>query len=140
MTIAGIGSNDDALDELMRIALHDDAIFAGSRLAFVGVAAEINRFSCVFRNKAPFHSSWETRTAAASKAARLGRFDHILRRKFVNDFAGCRVATQFNVSVDFFYTRIVDVLKEHTFIRHKKLIVAYGELVQLVRRRNAGLG
>src|SRR5437016_2531899 len=56
MTIDRERGDDDAFDELMRIALDNNAIFARTGLAFIGVAAQINRFAGIPRNETPLHS------------------------------------------------------------------------------------
>src|SRR5215467_10404640 len=85
MAIHGVCGDDDAFDQLVRIAFHDDAILAGSRLAFVRVAAQINRLAGVLRYKTPFHARRETRAAAAAKTRSFGLFDDVFGGEFVNN-------------------------------------------------------
>src|SRR5881397_1023656 len=111
MAIHGEGRNDDAFDELVRIAFHDDAVFARSGFAFVGVATEVNRLSGVLWNKTPFHPGRETRTAAAPKSGGLCRFDDRGRRQFLDDLFGGAIATEFDIPIDVCHSRVVNVLK-----------------------------
>src|SRR6185503_18842052 len=53
VTIDGIGGDDHAFDQLVRVALENHAILAGARLTFIGVAAEVCRLAGILGNKAP---------------------------------------------------------------------------------------
>src|SRR5215471_17257194 len=97
MAIHGVCGDDDAFDQLVRITFHDDAILAGSRLAFVCVAAQINRFAGILRYKTPFHARRETGAAPAAKARGFGLFDDVFGREFVDNLACRLVATEFYV-------------------------------------------
>ena len=68
-----------ALEQLMRILVHDVAVLERARLGFVGVADEIDRLGLVRFDEAPLHAAGEPRAAAAAQA---GGFD------FVHDL-GC---------------------------------------------------
>src|SRR6266581_450550 len=118
MAIDGISRDDDSLDELVWIALHYDAVFACSGFALVGVAAQIDRLSGILRDEAPFQSRRETRAAAASQSGRLRRLDDLLWRQFLDNFLRSPVPAQLYIPVDFFHPRIVNVLKQHQFVRH----------------------
>src|SRR6187455_1001260 len=59
MAVHGVRRDDHSLDQLMRIAFEDDAILAGARLAFVGVATQVGRLPGVLRNKTPLHAGWK---------------------------------------------------------------------------------
>src|SRR6516165_1113473 len=120
MAIHGVCGDDDAFDQLVRITFHDDAILAGSRLAFVCVAAQINRLAGVLRYKTPFHARRKTGAAAAPKARGLGLFDDVFWREFVNNLPCCLVATEFYVSIDFFNARIINIFEKYKFVRHTR--------------------
>src|SRR5262245_660736 len=66
MTIHGECRNHTSFDQLVRIAFHDHAILASARLAFVGVAAQIDWFSRILRNESPFHSCGKTGAATTA--------------------------------------------------------------------------
>src|SRR3989442_14495767 len=107
MAVDGERGNDDALDQLMRIAFDDHAILAGSRLAFIGVAAQINRLARVLRHEAPFQPRRKTSATTAPEPAGFSRLDDVLCRHFLYDFFGGSIPTQFDISIDFFRTGVV---------------------------------
>ena len=74
----GVGGEYHALDQLVRVALHQQAVFEGTRLHFIGVADQVLVAGCAGvapRNKAPFHAGWKAGTAAT---AQVGIFYHRL--------------------------------------------------------------
>ena len=66
VAIDGVSSNDDAFDELVRIAFDDHTILARSGLALVGIATEVNRLAGVFRDEAPLQTGRKSRAAPAA--------------------------------------------------------------------------
>ena len=73
----GIAGDDDPLDQLMRIFLHQHAVFEGAWLALVAVAAEVTRL--IFRKKSPLHTRWEARASTTAQARFLHQLDDIIR-------------------------------------------------------------
>ena len=63
---AGITGKNHTFDQLMRIFLHQHAVFESAWLALVTVATEVTRL--IFRQESPFHARWKTRAAASSQA------------------------------------------------------------------------
>src|SRR5438093_4286986 len=110
MAVDGERGNDDALDQLMRILFDNHSIFAGSGLAFVGVAAQINRFGGILWNEAPLQARRKTSPTAAAKPAGFGRLDDVLRRHFLYDSCGRPIPTELDISIDFLRTGVVIVL------------------------------
>src|SRR5215831_10263885 len=112
--------DDDAFDELVGVAFHDDAVLACTRLTFIRIATKINGFSRVFRHETPFHPCGKAGTAAATQSGGFGRFDDVFRTEFFKNLFSGFVPTKFNIAVNLLHPRIVNVLKKDTFIRHKK--------------------
>src|SRR5678815_6047871 len=70
-----VRGNDDAFNQLVRVAFNDDAILAGSRFAFVGVAAQIDGLAGCLGNKAPLQPGRKSGAAAAAQPGSLCRFN-----------------------------------------------------------------
>ena len=70
---AGIAGDNHALNQLMRVLLHNHAVFEGSRLALVRIAAQVAQL-IILSEKAPFHAGGE---ACASTPAQAGLLDHL---------------------------------------------------------------
>src|SRR6266545_7316930 len=66
-----VGGEEDALDDLVRVVLHEDAIVEGAGFALVGVDAEVDRAGMVRREEAPLDAAGEAGAAAAAQARRL---------------------------------------------------------------------
>ncbi len=64
---AGITGNNDSLDQLVRVFLHDHAIFEGAWLAFIGIAAEITCL-VILGEEAPLHAGGETGSTATAQS------------------------------------------------------------------------
>ena len=61
-----VAGDGDPLNDLMRIALHDDAVVERPRLGLIGVDREINRRR-VLRQERPLHAGRKPRPASASQ-------------------------------------------------------------------------
>ncbi len=61
----------------MRILLHYHAVFEGTRLAFIGIAAQVARL-VVLGKKAPLHTRGETRSTAPAQSRFLYHLDQIV--------------------------------------------------------------
>ena len=105
----GISRDDHAFDHRVGVVLHDVAVFASARLAFVGVAHQILLTGELAGHEAPLQARGETRTAATTQAGLFDRGDHLVlgharhagfgvRRRaiFAQDLAqGCITTTRF---------------------------------------------
>ncbi len=78
MHVVGEARDDHALDQLVRILIHDLAIFERAGLGFVGIADEINRLAALAVNETPLEAAGKTRAAATAQA---GNF-HVLADLF----------------------------------------------------------
>src|SRR5258708_25150269 len=74
---ASITGNDHSLDQLMRVLLHYHTVFEGTRLAFIGIAAQVARL-VVLGKKAPLHTCRKTRSAAPAQSRFLYHLDQIV--------------------------------------------------------------
>ncbi len=79
MALDGMGRNDDPLEDLMRVVLHQDTVVECPRLALVGVNTQVNRARMVLGQKGPFDARGK---AGAPAAAKAGVFDDL------GDFVG----------------------------------------------------
>src|SRR5437763_15363889 len=53
--VAGVAGDNDAFDQLMRVLLHQPAIFEGTRLTLVCITAEVAGF-VILRKESPLHA------------------------------------------------------------------------------------
>ncbi len=85
--------DDHAFDELVRIHLHQRAVFASAGLGFIGIANQVSRFRGILRNERPLHPGREARAATAAKAGFLHFVDDAFRRHLLQGFFNRLVAT-----------------------------------------------
>src|SRR5690606_32859693 len=71
--------DETALDEQVRVPLHEDVVLEGARLALVGVAADVLRLQRVLLHELPLHAGGEARPAAATQARLLDFLDDVVR-------------------------------------------------------------
>jgi hypothetical protein len=69
LRVHGETGDGHALDQLMRVLMHDVAVLEGAGLGFVRVADEIDRLGVRRRDEAPLHARGESRTATTAKTA-----------------------------------------------------------------------
>ena len=96
----GVGGDEHALDEQVRVALHQVAVFEGARLRLIGVADDVAGLRRVLRHEAPLHPRGEARAAATAQGRLLDLADHIVRRHAVEDFLQRLVAAVLAVHVE----------------------------------------
>ena len=73
----GVRREDDSLDHLMRIVLHQDPVVERARLALVGVDAEIDRAGMILGQEGPLEPGGEAGAAAAAESRRLHHLDDV---------------------------------------------------------------
>ena len=72
----GVGHDQDALDQRVRVSQHDLAVLERPRLRLVGVAEEIDRLSLrVLRDESPLDARREPRASAAAQSGLLDRLN-----------------------------------------------------------------
>ncbi len=64
----GVGGDDDALDQQVRIVLEDRTVLEGPRLALVGVDDQVDGLVRIPGNESPLAAGRESGTAAAAQA------------------------------------------------------------------------
>ena len=74
-----MAGNDNALDQLMRILLHQNAIVESPRFALVGVDAQINWTRMILGQKRPFEPARKPSTAATTEPGVFDEVRHIAR-------------------------------------------------------------
>jgi hypothetical protein len=108
------GAHDDAFDQLVRVVLHDDAVFEGARLRLVGVDDEVTRHGR--RQEAPLHARREARAAAPADAARLDLLDDLFGFHGRQHAFGGFVAAIGDVGVDGVAVLLADACGEEAFL------------------------
>jgi hypothetical protein len=108
------GAQDDAFDQLVRVVLHDDAVFEGARLRLVGVDDEVARHGR--RQEAPLHARGEAGAAAPADAARLDLLDDFFRFHGGQHAFGGFVAAVGDVGVDLVAVLLADACGEEAFV------------------------
>src|SRR3984893_12361196 len=84
----------------MRYHFHQRPVFAGARLAFIGVAEDVFWLGRFLRNEAPFHSSREARAAAAAQIRFFYFVDHLIWRQFLERALHALVAVVRHVHIE----------------------------------------
>ncbi len=78
--IDGAAGDQNALDQLVRIVLHQQPVLASARLAFVGVDDDVLRLGRRARHEAPLHAGGKSRAAAAAQGGSFHFLDDLLGR------------------------------------------------------------
>ena len=76
----GMGRDNHPFDGAVRVFLHENAIFEGAGLGFVGVAHDVLGLASRLRRSLPLDAGGKCRAAAADQPRSLQLRDHILRR------------------------------------------------------------
>jgi len=70
--------DEHALDQLVRVVLHQQPILASSGLAFVSVHHDVFRLGRIARHKAPLHAGGKTRASAPPEIRGFHFLDYLL--------------------------------------------------------------
>ena len=68
---------DHAFDEQVRITAHQQPVFEGAGLAFVGVDHQVDRLAGIAWHERPLHAGGKAGAATAAQAAVLDRLDNL---------------------------------------------------------------
>ncbi len=109
MTIYRKRCNRHPFDNTVRIILHQNPVFAGSRFRFIGIADKVARLGTVFRNETPFHPGRESRTAASANTRLLHFIDHLIGSHFGQDLLPGLVPITLHEGIDLDLIGIVDI-------------------------------
>ena len=96
----GVGADEHALQDRVRVALEDAAIHVGSRIAFVGVADDKPLVTWCVPAALPLPPGRESAAASAAQSGSLHLLDDLLRRQFGEHLREGAVATQGDVVLD----------------------------------------
>ena len=110
LAVDGVGRNDAALDELMGIVLHEEAVLVSPRLPLVRVDAEVARL-VVLGQEAPLHPGREAGPAAPAQVGLLHRVDDCVRLP-LQEVLQLGVAAPLLVDLDGGGVLLEDVLQE----------------------------
>jgi hypothetical protein len=106
------------LDKEVRVALHQNVVLEGARLAFIRVTADVLRPGRVLEDELPFHPGWKAGAAAAAQPRGLHLLDDVVRLQRQR-FSQPLVSTlTLQVEVERVGIRLVDVLGQDRLVRH----------------------
>ena len=125
-----IRADQGAFDELMRIALHQEAVLEGAGLGLVAVDDEVTG-EHVRRQKTPLRAAREAGSAAAGQVGRLHFGDDLVRSAGEGRLQ-CRVATGAQVAVERMPVSLVQAGRDHLQGRRH-------QMVSLLARRSDGM-
>jgi hypothetical protein len=80
LAVEGEAGDDHALDERVRVALHERAVLERARLALVGVAHDVDGLAGALRDERPLEPGGEPGAAAAAQPSVLDDLDDVTRR------------------------------------------------------------
>ena len=101
MRMNGSSRDHHALDELVRVHLHQRPILAGARLGFIRVANHILRFRRILWHERPLHPRRESRSAAPAQIRLFHFLDDALGSHLLERFFQRLIAALYQVNVDF---------------------------------------
>ena len=104
--------NQHPFNDAVRVVLHQQAVFAGARFAFVGVANHILQLGRLARHEAPLHPRREARAAPAAQS----RFLHLVHnglRRHLDSLAQGLVALVRQVGLERGRIRQLEPLTDH---------------------------
>src|SRR5205823_10829547 len=104
----GIAGQDDPLQKLVRVFLHENPVVEGSWLALVAINAEVNRTRMVLGQKGPFDAAGEAGTAPPAQSRILDRLDDLLAGHLVDGLGEGAVAAVGTVRVNGLAVRFAD--------------------------------
>ncbi len=116
----GIAGNDDAFDDLVRVALDKLAIFERARLAFVGIDSHDLGDSGILGHKAPLGSGGKASAAAPTQPRAFDHVNHICGRVLSKRLAHCRIAAVRQIGGNLFRIGAIDIAGKYG-LKHKLL-------------------
>ena len=120
--LRGVGAEDDAFDDLVRIAFHLHAIDERARLALVGIDAEIDRPGVIFGQERPLQGRGETGPAAAPQPGRPHGGEHVVGAHFLQRLAQGAIPAAGLVDGQLVAVLFVNVRQQYGFVgRHGKI-------------------
>src|SRR5690242_2667697 len=117
MTADRKGSDDDALEQGVRISFHDVAILESSRFALIRVDHEILWLGRLFRNERPLPAGWKSRSTEAPQFGFDDLVDNLLRSHGAQNLLGRRVSAVSNVVFEPRAVYILETLREDGPVR-----------------------
>ncbi len=113
----GPAADEAALEERVRVALHQDVVLERARLALVGVAADVLRQRRVLEDELPLEAGRKARPAAAAQSRRLDEIDD-LGRLHAERLAQAVVRLVLQRELERVAVRLADVFGEDGSIVH----------------------
>ncbi len=96
----GLGGDDHAFQNGVRVGLQDAAVHEGARVAFVGVAQHVFDVARRGGGELPFHARRETGAAAAAQTRIEDLLDDLIRRHFGQGLGHAGITVPGDVLVD----------------------------------------
>jgi len=112
----GIAAQEDALQDLVRIELHEHAVGEGARLALVGVDAHVDGSGMVGRQERPLQPGEEPGPAPPAQAARPHHGRHLGRRVLLEHAAQGAIAAAGLIDRQGVAVGLVDVGQENGLV------------------------
>ena len=98
--VDGSPGDDDSLDELMGVHLHQRAVFACARLGFVRVADDVLGLRRILGHKGPLHAGRETRPATPAQIRFLHFVNDLVRGHLFQRFFKSLIGSQLQRDID----------------------------------------
>jgi len=116
----GIGADDHAFDDTVRIALHHGTVHESARIALVGVADDIFLFSGLIEGEFPFFPGRKTAAATAAQTRFEDLLDHLGWGHFTDSAGEAPVATAGKILIDALGINDTAVLEHQLFLFGEK--------------------
>ncbi len=117
--------NQNALNQLVGIVLHEQAVFARSRFTFVGVHHDVFRLRRLPRHEAPLHARGKACASPTAKIGRLHLLDDLFRRHLAS-LQECLVAVGGEIGVDGCRVRKPEAARQDLDLKGARFVVEHG--------------
>src|SRR6266702_3657073 len=97
--MAGIACNNCSLNQLVRVFLHNHAVFKSAWFAFISITAKV---ACLVvpGEKAPFHTGRETRSTTPTQSRFLDQFNQFIGLVFFDRFSKRFITSVLMVAIE----------------------------------------
>ena len=117
----GVAADRTALDQLVRVFLHQQPVFEGPGLRFVRIADQIDGLAGVLWDEAPFEPRRKARSATAAQTRGLHRIDDLFGLHLIG-LSESAVAARRPVALHREHLRVADVAGQYGFVAHQSRV------------------